>query len=128
MIYEIGFALKKNRIDILHDLDSMIIYANDNNISSNLCIKYFLQIPVCKFNFELLDYILLNYNLLLIYIDMVTNIGKNSVYFSLLVQVVAGIIQLYALIMVIPKKYNIVLDTLKLETIVQFVEAIFILG
>tara|TARA_B100001057_G_C22859491_1_gene953898 strand:+ start:1234 stop:1917 length:684 start_codon:yes stop_codon:yes gene_type:complete len=48
-----------------------------------------------------------------------------SVYFSLLIQIVSGLIQLYAITFTIPMKYNIVLDVLKLETFVQFIEAAF---
>ena len=53
------------------------------------------------------------------------NLVLKSVYFSLFIQIITGIIQLYAVTFTIPKKYEIVYDTLKLETIVQFIEAAF---
>ena len=53
------------------------------------------------------------------------NLVLKSVYFSLIFQIVSGLIQLYAFTFTIPMKYNIVLDVLRLETIVQFIEATF---
>ena len=53
------------------------------------------------------------------------NLVLKSVYFSLFIQIITGLIQVYAVTFTIPKKYEIVYDTLKLETIVQFIEAAF---
>ena len=50
---------------------------------------------------------------------------KKSVYISLVIQVITGVIQLYPLFMDIPEEYNILKQTLALETVVQFIEAAF---
>ena len=50
---------------------------------------------------------------------------KNTVGFSLLVQVITGIISLHGLFITIPEKDKILTDVLKLETVVQFVELMF---
>ena len=50
---------------------------------------------------------------------------KKSVYISLVIQVITGVIQLYPLFMDIPEEYKILKQTLALETVVQFIEAAF---
>ena len=50
---------------------------------------------------------------------------KKSVYLSLVIQVITGVIQLYPIFLDIPDKYKILQQTLGLETVVQFVEASF---
>lgn len=50
---------------------------------------------------------------------------KKSVYVSLVIQVITGVIQLYPLFKAIPNEYKILQQTLVLETVVQFIEASF---
>jgi len=50
---------------------------------------------------------------------------RNSVYFSLTVQIITSIVQLYGLFLVLPEKDSILQDVLTLETVVQFIEAVF---
>lgn len=50
---------------------------------------------------------------------------KKSVYISLVIQVITGVIQLYPLFINIPEEYKILKQTLALETVVQFIEAAF---
>lgn len=50
---------------------------------------------------------------------------KNTIFFSLLVQIITGIISLHGLFITLPKKHQILSDVLILETIVQFIEMIF---
>tara|TARA_Y100001970_G_C14108549_1_gene789534 strand:+ start:114 stop:776 length:663 start_codon:yes stop_codon:yes gene_type:complete len=50
---------------------------------------------------------------------------KNSVLFSLFVQITTGIIQLYGLFLNLAKKDEILKSILALETVVQFIEAVF---
>tara|TARA_Y100000996_G_scaffold414369_1_gene405037 strand:- start:973 stop:1671 length:699 start_codon:yes stop_codon:yes gene_type:complete len=50
---------------------------------------------------------------------------KNTVWFSLIVQIVTGIVSLHGLFLTLPKKDAILTDILGLETIVQFIEATF---
>jgi len=50
---------------------------------------------------------------------------KNTVGFSLLVQVITGIISLHGLFITLPEKDKILTDVLKLETVVQFIELMF---
>ncbi len=54
-----------------------------------------------------------------------SSVVKKSVYLSLAIQVITGVIQLYPLFKTIPKEYDILKQTLGLETVVQFVEAAF---
>lgn len=50
---------------------------------------------------------------------------KNTVWFSLVVQIITGIVSLHGLFINLPKKDAILTDILGLETIVQFIEAVF---
>ena len=50
---------------------------------------------------------------------------KNTIFFSLIVQIITGIISLDGLFIRLPKKHQILSDVLILETIVQFIELIF---
>lgn len=50
---------------------------------------------------------------------------KNTIFFSLLVQIITGIISLHGLFITLPKKHKILSDVLILETIVQFIEMVF---
>ena len=50
---------------------------------------------------------------------------KNTVVFSLLVQVITGIISLHGLFITLPEKDKILTDVFKLETVVQFIELMF---
>ena len=50
---------------------------------------------------------------------------KNTGYFSFIVQIVIGILQLKGIFIKLPSKYNILINILQLETFVQIVEAIF---
>lgn len=50
---------------------------------------------------------------------------RNTVWFSLIVQLVTGIVSLHGLFLKLPKKDAILTDILELETIVQFIEAGF---
>ena len=50
---------------------------------------------------------------------------KNTMWFSLLVQIVTGIVSLHGLFITLPEKDRILTDVLGLETLVQFVEMIF---
>ena len=50
---------------------------------------------------------------------------KNTIWFSLIVQIVTGIVSLHGLFLTLPKKDAILTDILGLETIVQFIEAAF---
>lgn len=50
---------------------------------------------------------------------------KNTVWFSLVVQIITGIVSLHGLFIDLPKKDAILTDILGLETIVQFIEAVF---
>ena len=50
---------------------------------------------------------------------------KNTIWFSLIVQIITGIVSLHGLFLTLPKKDAILTDILGLETIVQFVEAAF---
>ena len=50
---------------------------------------------------------------------------KNTMWFSLLVQIVTGIVSLHGLFITLPEKDRILTDILGLETIVQFVEMVF---
>ena len=54
-----------------------------------------------------------------------TSLVKKSVLFSLLVQITTGIIQLYGLFLNLAKKDEILKSILALETVVQFIEAVF---
>jgi len=54
-----------------------------------------------------------------------SSLVKKSVLFSLFVQITAGIIQLYGLFLKLHKKDEILKSILALETVVQFIEAIF---
>lgn len=57
---------------------------------------------------------------------MVTaSLVKKSVLFSLFVQITAGIIQLYGLFLNLRKEDEILKSILALETVVQFIEAVF---
>ena len=48
-----------------------------------------------------------------------------SVYFSIIMQFITGVIQLDGLFVKVPEKDNILKDVLKLDTAVQFIEAMF---
>ena len=48
-----------------------------------------------------------------------------SVYFSIFMQFITGIIQLDGLFIKLPKEHQILQDVLKLDTMVQFIEATF---
>ena len=50
---------------------------------------------------------------------------KNTIWFSLLVQVITGIVSLHGLFIKLPEKDRILTDILGLETIVQFIELMF---
>ena len=50
---------------------------------------------------------------------------KNTIWFSLIVQIVTGLVSLHGLFLTLPKKDAILTDILGLETIVQFIEAAF---
>ena len=50
---------------------------------------------------------------------------KNTVKFSLIVQLITGIITLYGLFITLDEKHNILRGILGLETLVQFVELAF---
>ena len=50
---------------------------------------------------------------------------KNTMWFSLLVQIITGIVSLHGLFITLPEKDRILTDILGLETMVQFVEMIF---
>ena len=52
---------------------------------------------------------------------------KNTVKFSLIVQLITGIITLYGLFITLDEKHNILRGILGLETLVQFVELSFYL-
>ena len=54
-----------------------------------------------------------------------SSLVKKSVLFSLFVQIITGIIQLYGLVITLPKEHQILKSILGLETIVQFIEATF---
>ena len=54
-----------------------------------------------------------------------TSLVKKSVLFSLFVQITTGIIQMYGLFLKLDKKDSILKSILALETVVQFIEAIF---
>ena len=57
---------------------------------------------------------------------MITNkMVRNSVYFSLAVQIITSIVQIYGLFLVLPEKDSVLQDVLTLETVVQFIEAVF---
>ena len=49
---------------------------------------------------------------------------KNTMWFSLLVQIITGIVSLYGLFITLPEKDSILTDILGLETMVQFVEMV----
>ena len=46
---------------------------------------------------------------------------KNTMWFSLLVQIITGIVSLHGLFITLPEKDSILTDILGLETMVQFV-------
>ena len=50
---------------------------------------------------------------------------KNTMWFSLLVQIITGIVSLHGLFITLPEKDSILTDILGLETLVQFVEMVF---
>ena len=50
---------------------------------------------------------------------------KNTIWFSLLIQLITGIIPLHTLFININEKHNILKDILILETVVQFIEMLF---
>ncbi len=50
---------------------------------------------------------------------------KNTMWFSLLVQIITGILSLHGLFIILPEKDSILTDILGLETMVQFVEMVF---
>ena len=50
---------------------------------------------------------------------------KNTIGFSLLVQVITGLVSLHGLFITLPEKDKILSDVLKLETLVQFIELMF---
>lgn len=50
---------------------------------------------------------------------------KNTMWFSLLVQIITGIVSLHGLFITLPEKDSILTDILGLETMVQFVEMVF---
>jgi bacteriorhodopsin len=50
---------------------------------------------------------------------------KNTMRFSLLVQIVTGLLALHGLFIILPEKDRILTDILGLETLVQFIEMIF---
>ena len=50
---------------------------------------------------------------------------KNTMWFSLLVQIVTGLVSLYGLFITLPNKDKVLTDILGLETIVQFIEMVF---
>ncbi len=50
---------------------------------------------------------------------------KNTMRFSLLVQIVTGLLSLHGLFILLPEKDRILTDILGLETLVQFIEMIF---
>ena len=57
---------------------------------------------------------------------MIENITvKNTILFSLLVQIITGIISLQGLFITLPEKDRVLTDILGLETIVQFIELMF---
>lgn len=57
-----------------------------------------------------------------------SSLVKKSVFFSLFVQITAGIIQLYGLFLNLRKEDEILKSILSLETVVQFIEAVFTCG
>ena len=52
---------------------------------------------------------------------------KNTIWFSLLIQLVTGVVSLHGLFITLPNKDKILTDILGLETVVQFIEAAFYL-
>ena len=54
-----------------------------------------------------------------------TRTVKNTIWFSLLIQLITGIIPLHTLFININEKHNILKDILILETVVQFIEMLF---
>ena len=57
---------------------------------------------------------------------MIGNITvKNTIWFSLLVQIITGIVSLHGLFITLPEKDRVLTDILGLETIVQFIELMF---
>ena len=57
---------------------------------------------------------------------MIENITvKNTILFSLLVQIITGIISLHGLFITLPEKDRVLTDILGLETLVQFIELMF---
>ena len=48
-----------------------------------------------------------------------------TVYFSIFMQLITGLIQIDGLFIKLPKEHSILTDVLKLETLVQFIEALF---
>ena len=50
---------------------------------------------------------------------------KNTIWFSLLVQIITGLVSLHGLFITLPDKDKILTDILGLETIVQFIEMVF---
>ena len=52
---------------------------------------------------------------------------KNTIWFSLLIQLITGVISLSGLLITLPEKDKILRDILGLETVVQFIEAGFYL-
>lgn len=50
---------------------------------------------------------------------------KNTGYFSFIVQILIGLLQVKGLFIKLPLQYNILINILQLETFVQFIEAIF---
>ena len=56
---------------------------------------------------------------------MINNIVLFTVYFSIFMQFTTGVIQLDGLTLKLPEEHLILKDVLKLETLVQFIEAVF---
>ena len=50
---------------------------------------------------------------------------KNTIWFSLLMQLITGVVSLHGLFITLPDKDKILTDILGLETVVQFIEAAF---
>lgn len=50
---------------------------------------------------------------------------KQSIYVSLIVQILTGIVSIYGIFQKIPEKHKILTDILIMETVVQFIELIF---
>ncbi len=56
---------------------------------------------------------------------MINNLVLFTVYFSILMQFLTGVVQLDGLFLELPKEHLILKDVLKIETLVQFVEGMF---